>query len=251
MDDSRDREGGGRSREESAPRTGAPAPGTRDASPPGAPPGALARLCALDEPTRRRLYSYVVDHGEPVTRDEVSAHTGLDRSLVAYHLDRLVEAGLLEAWFHRHPGRGGPGAGRPAKHYGRARGELAVTVPPRDYRLAAEILAEAVAADAAAGSLERLERVAHRRGRRLGAANTAPDLGALLHHQGFEPYDDEGVTRLRNCPFRALAEEHRETVCRMNLAFLRGVLQESPGEGLCAELDPDDEHCCVVFVPAP
>lgn len=105
------------------------------------------RLSSLDDPTRRELFDYVATQQAPVSRAAAAEAVGVDRSVAAYHLDRLVADGLVTASYFRPHGRGGPGAGRPAKHYEPSDVELVVTVPPRDYRLAAELLARAVAAD--------------------------------------------------------------------------------------------------------
>src|SRR5215218_1329714 len=101
----------------------------------------LDRLAALAEPVRRRLYQFVVAQGEPVDRDAAAAGAGIGRPLAAFHLDRLAEAGLLDVTYRRRSGRTGPGAGRPAKFYGPADHEFSVSVPPRQYDLAAEIFA--------------------------------------------------------------------------------------------------------------
>ena len=103
----------------------------------------LEALALLTDPVRRSAYQVVADAGgEPVGRDEVAAALGVGRTLAAFHLDKLVDAGLLEASFARRTGRSGPGAGRPAKLYRRAAGEHVVSVPPRAYLSAAELLAE-------------------------------------------------------------------------------------------------------------
>lgn len=213
---------------------------------------ALDRLCSLDDPTRRRLYDFVAAQPDPVSRDRAAQAAGVDRSTVAYHLDRLVDEGLLEATFARPAGRTGPGAGRPAKHYARSRREFNVSVPPRDYRLAAEVLARAVEADTDGTVRAALDRVAAELGRELAGRGTdaepAADLVGHLTAQGFEPYEDEGVVRLRNCPFHRLAREHTELVCGMNLAMLAGVTQ-SLGARYEARLEPDVDRCCVAFHP--
>src|SRR5215472_2520374 len=99
------------------------------------PPGGLdlASLSTLDDPVRRRLYEVVIRQDGPVGRDEAASAAGVGRALAVYHLDKLVESGLLTASYQRPPGRGGPGAGRPAKVYSRSRGEFMVTVPQREY----------------------------------------------------------------------------------------------------------------------
>lgn len=210
----------------------------------------LDPLCSLDDPTRRQLYDYVVAQRDPISRDRASAELDIDRSTAAYHLDKLVEGGLLVASFARPEGRGGPGAGRPAKHYERAEREFAVSVPPRDYRLAAELLAQAVASDTTGTVRQALERAAAALGRELAAPDdeTASDLLDQLARQGFEPYVDGDVIRLGNCPFRRLAQEHTELVCGMNLALLTAATQASRA-AYEATLDPDDDRCCVAFEP--
>src|SRR5580704_4402161 len=107
----------------------------------------IAVLGSLDDPVRHRLYQFVAARGTPVGRDEAAAAAGIGRPLAAYHLDKLVELGLLTASYQRPPGRGGPGAGRPAKRYARSAAEFTVAVPPREYELAARLLAAAVEAD--------------------------------------------------------------------------------------------------------
>ena len=104
-------------------------------------------VASLGEPVRRALYRYVAGRGVPVGRDEAAAGTGISRPLAAYHLDKLVEEGLLDARFERPPGRTGPGAGRPAKHYLRSARQVEINLPARDYELAARLLAQAIEAD--------------------------------------------------------------------------------------------------------
>ena len=42
---------------------------------------------------------------------------------------------------------------------------------------------------------------------------------------GYEPHDDGRVVRMRNCPFHAVAAEHTELVCGMNLDVIDGLVQ--------------------------
>ncbi len=213
----------------------------------------LDSLGALGDQTRRRLYEHVVACGRPVTRDQVSSALGVERSLVAYHLDRLVDQGLLDATFARPPGRGGPGAGRPSKHYARSEREFSVNLPPREYGLLAELLARAVAADDSGAVGRALAAAAEERGRALAEERTTEPDGSgvevLLRRLvglGYEPYDDNGVIRLRNCPFHRLAREHTELVCGLNLNLL-GALVAGLGLDVAARLDPAPDRCCVTF----
>src|SRR5579872_2035183 len=172
----------------------------------------LASVSTLDDPVRRRLYDVVRERAEAVGRDEAAAAAGVGRALAVYHLDKLVEAGLLTATYQRPPGRSGPGAGRPAKLYARSDREFAVTVPPREYELAARLLVQAVEADPSDRSRAALAEAARRLGTELGSAarpslagqdtggrNAAGrDVKSVLTQQGYEPCGgDDGVIRLR------------------------------------------------------
>src|SRR3954447_17756426 len=104
----------------------------------------VTAVAALAEPTRRRLSDTVVRSPEPVSRDDVAAATGVPRPTTAFHLDRLVADGLLDAHHERRSGRTGPGGGPPAKLSRRAECWVSVSLPERRYDLAGELLASAV-----------------------------------------------------------------------------------------------------------
>jgi predicted ArsR family transcriptional regulator len=214
----------------------------------------IDRVAALGEPIRRRLYELVARRGEPVDRDEAAAAAGIGRSLAAFHLDRLVGSGLLEVVFRRRSGRTGPGAGRPAKFYVRPRdADLAVQLPARSYDLAADLLASGVEDDERAR--ETVLAAARRRGAALAATSDAGTgdstaLLGLLEEEGYEPFaDDDGIVRLRNCPFHQLAATHRDLTCAMNFALLDGASNQIDATGYRAVAQPRDERCCVAFVP--
>ena len=62
----------------------------------------------LADDLRRRMYEFIRRADGPVSRDEAAAAVGISRKLAAFHLDKLVDAGLLEARLR--PGRPGCGA---------------------------------------------------------------------------------------------------------------------------------------------
>jgi predicted ArsR family transcriptional regulator len=207
-------------------------------------PDEISRLAALDDPLRRRLYDFVRSRGEPVSRDEAAREAGIGRTLAAYHLDKLAEESLLTTSYARPEGRTGPGAGRPSKLYEPTAGELAVSVPQRDYEFAAHLFARAAEAD------RTVRDQARRSGRELGASSRR-SLKRALADRGYEPFEDEeGTIRLRNCPFHRLAAEHRDLVCGMNEAFLQGFLEGLDAEDVQASLDPRPGLCCVAISPA-
>jgi len=216
----------------------------------------VALASGLDDPVRRRLYDYVSQAGQPVGRDEAAAAAAIGRPLAAYHLDRLVSLGLLTAGYRRQAGRTGPGAGRPAKVYTRSRREFAVTLPPREYELAARLLARAVESDPSGSALAGLEQAARQLGTEIGraASQRSADrrggreaMRATLAEHGFEPFAaDEAHLALRNCPFHKLVVRHRDVVCAMNLALLRGVAAGIGTQDLHPALHPTPGQCCVI-----
>jgi len=219
----------------------------------------VAAVAALAEPTRRLLYEHVVRQPAAVSRDEAAEATAVARASVAFHLDKLVDEGLLDVVYERRTGRSGPGAGRPAKLYRRAECDVAVTLPERHYDLAAGLLASAVD-ESATGETPRaaLARLAFERGSELGVAargdDDAEDGRAValraLEQNGFEPRAEGGAVTLANCPFHRLAREHTELVCGMNLRLLAGVLEGATAGELAAGLQPSPGRCCVRLEPA-
>ncbi len=217
----------------------------------------LAAVGALHDPVRRSLYLYVASRHDDVSREDAAGAVGIQRQLAAFHLDKLVEAGLLETTYRRLTGRKGPGAGRPAKLYRRSSSEYIVSLPPRQYDLAAELLSQAVEEAGERPAREALGEVAARFGRRLGGAlrdrlGRPPrrehqiDLVAeSLERYGYEPQRDAGALRLKNCPFASLSQGHPDLVCGMNLKLVEGVVDGMGADQLEACHQSRPGECCV------
>ena len=219
----------------------------------------IAAIASLDQPLRMQLYKLLADEGGWVTRDEAADHLGAPRSVAAFHLDKLADAGVVEVTFERTSGRTGPGAGRPSKVYRLALDELSASMPDRHYDLAGRLLADAVAESATNGTPvdECLQRTARATGRAMGVeartgatGDDEPGLATVvetLNRSGYESeLHDNGEIALSNCPFHRLAEEHRALVCGMNLDFISGVVEGlNPAPELQAHLDPQPGSCCV------
>ena len=207
-----------------------------------------ATVGALADPTRLALYEYVAGRPGPVGREEASAALGIPLHTAKFHLDRLVEAGLMTTEFRRLGGRSGPGAGRPSKLYRRVDDEVAVSLPARRYDLAGHLLAAAVERAAAGVPLaEALSEVSREAGRQAGEARAPGDLaevGAALAGLGFEPREEDDALTLANCPFDALAQQHTALVCGLNQSFVQGVVD---GVECAADacLEPEPGQCCV------
>lgn len=222
----------------------------------------LATIAALGEPLRRGIYLYVTSEPASVSRDQAAERFGVSRAVAAFHLDKLADLGLLDVEFKRPPGRGGPGAGRPAKLYLAGAREVSFSFPPREYELAGRLLAEAVSVSARDGMpveqalADAARTVGHSLGRRARQeTDDAPSSDALadaasdvLRSYAYEPRDDGGELVLLNCPFHALAEAYRDVVCHMSLALLTGFTEELEGAGLEARLDPHLGEYCVRLI---
>ncbi|UNN04954.1 helix-turn-helix transcriptional regulator [Rhodococcus opacus] len=215
-------------------------------TPRSAAPAVLAALSNLDDPLRRRLYDYVTESDAPVSREQAAAAVDVGRTLAAYHLDKLADADLVTVSYQRPAGRGGPGAGRPAKLYTRATTEMTVSVPPRDYELLARLLVSSVEQDTSGAVRAAVNEAALDAGKRA-AADTGGDLLAALRGCGYLPHvDDDGRINLRNCPFHHVARDHLDVVCGLNLRLVEGAIAGSTQHDVHAELDPRPDRCCVV-----
>jgi predicted ArsR family transcriptional regulator len=182
-----------------------------------------------------------------------------------FHLDKMLEDGLLAVEYARAPGRRGPGAGRPAKRYFRSAKELAVSLPQRDYALAGRLLARAVteAADDDISIDEALARVSRTTGRALGqeardSAGEHADPSALvtaasqmLQHCGYEPHTVGSDVIMFNCPFHSLSQEFTDLVCGMNLDLMHGLTDTLQHPSLQARLEPAPGRCCVLLSEKP
>jgi predicted ArsR family transcriptional regulator len=213
----------------------------------------LQALGVLVDPVRWSLYEHVAAQPAPVTREDAATALGIGVPLAAFHLEKLLRAGLLEA-AQPPPAPRRDTRGRPSKLYRRRARAIEVAIPARSYGLLGRIFARA---------LKRRWRVLHgpvlrtaretgrdeARALRLGRTrkrDTSARLERALRTLGYDPVREGKVFRLRNCPFDALARESREPVCSVNLAFLEGVVAVV-GRDARARPDPERREgwCCV------
>lgn len=214
-------------------------------------PGSLARLLdALAEPTRRRAYQAVQRARGPLSRAEVAQVLDISTRLAAFHLDRLVQEGLLVAHYARPAGRrGGPGAGRPTKWYTPTADGLEVTVPPRRNDVAARILLRAHTSQA-----QETGDAVVAAARSIGVELASPHQSAsgfeeFLTDFGYEPTAGaDGGLDLVNCPFHELVHEDRQTVCSMNHAMLEAAATQTHAVQVVT-FEPRDGLCCVRIRP--
>jgi predicted ArsR family transcriptional regulator len=229
---------------------------------------ALAAVALLADELRGRLYRFVRAQPAPVTRDQAAAAVGISRKLAAFHLDKLVAAGLLEP-ATPDPASRQPGPGRAPKAYRPSADEVSVSVPARRYDALGELLAQAIVADGPAGTARRAaQRLARDRGQALGTrvraqrrlGRLSPEraltvTGELLATCGYEPARPAAhLVVLTNCPFQSVAGSAPELVCALNHEFFAGLLQGLRVRRVAAVLDPAaaaDPHRCCVLLKAP
>jgi predicted ArsR family transcriptional regulator len=221
----------------------------------GPDPAAVDAVACLADPVRRSLFDAVVREPAALTREQAAAAVGVSRRLAAFHLDKLVTAGLLEV------GTAPAGrVGRRPRVYRPASGDVTVSIPQRRPQLLARLLLAALAEqhsgeDGPAAAL----RVSRARGRavgadersrlrpgRLGAERALTLLRALLERLGYEPTAQPG-DRLgfATCPFHPLAADAPELVCGIHHAYVSGLVDGLEAAALETHLRPGTGGCCV------
>jgi len=220
----------------------------------------IASVAALGDPIRRRLYEFVVDQGEPVSRDMAAAGVEIARHVAKFHLNKLEEEGLLESEYRRPTGKTGPGAGRPTKFYRRSSREISVSLPERHYDLAARVLAQAITSSQTEGiSIAiALEKSAVSFGQLMaldvqskldespGKTKVTDAISEVLNEHGYEPRREDGRLVLANCPFHSLAKEYTALICGINHNLMNALISELP-PSFKADLDPSPGRCCVTL----
>lgn len=197
------------------------------------------------------MYLFIRQRGGPVSREEAGREVGVSAKLAAFHLDKLVDQGLLQAHYARLPGRSGPGAGRSSKLYEPTDRSFQVSLPPRAYDLVGRLVLEALQTKRHDESPEEAaRRVGYSAGLETGSSASPGPVRRtedILSRLGFEPRREGDKTLLSNCPFQALAQAEPELVCGLNEAFVSGVIDGLDEEAERAVLDPGKGRCCVIL----
>ncbi|KUI34284.1 transcriptional regulator [Mycobacterium sp. IS-1496] len=203
--------------------------------------------------TRRRdVLTVLREAATPLSIAQIAGELAVHPNTARFHLEALVEAGQVESV---EVDRSGPG--RPPLMFRAVAGMD--PAGPRDYRMLAGILADALARqpDAARRGVaagrswaERATAPARTRSRRQAVDR----LTGMLTELGFAPETRRGAGAigeigLRNCPFLELADTRRDVVCPVHLGLMQGALSawEAPitVEALTPFAEPD---LCVVHL---
>lgn len=185
----------------------------------------------LSDERRRSIYLHVKQSPGPVTVNEVADTFAIHRNAAKFHLDKLLDAGLLDATFKRVNGRRGPGAGRPSKLYAATDTEVTFSVPERHYDLLAHLLLKALTSG---NDLDTVgEAFGHEVARAVGPAPAGDPIdhaAGVLERLGFDPQvereaDGSAWITTSNCPFgRVAMDAPGAEVCRLDRAIIRGIL---------------------------
>ncbi|HJQ02766.1 MAG TPA: transcriptional regulator [Jatrophihabitans sp.] len=222
------------------------------------PTGAAIRaVAALEDSLRQAIYEFIRGAHHPVSREEAAEAVGISRKLAAFHLDKLVSAGLLRSDFAP---AGLRKVGRAPKMYSPVNIDVHISLPERHHEVLAAILIDGVLSNSnGETAIQAVLRAARERGRslasaerdqlrpgRLGAERALTVSSDVLKRHGYEP-DRVSPTRLclRNCPFHPASRQATELVCGLNQAYLSGFLDGLDAQTVEAALQPRPGECCV------
>jgi predicted ArsR family transcriptional regulator len=217
----------------------------------------LAVLKALADETRYAVYRELAGSPAALSAPDLAERLGVHANTVRLHLERLRDAGLVDAEaVHRGT------VGRPQHLYFLAPGAPSLGFDPPAHALLAGLLAalaERVGADPDdAGDTGHAWGA--EAGRRTRSRSCVRALSGELTRLGFEPSEAagdgpaEGAVRIDflHCPFRELAEAYPELVCNLHRGLCEGIVDEVGGgsvEEFATLYDPEPCHVTVAAGP--
>jgi predicted ArsR family transcriptional regulator len=190
---------------------------------------------SLGDPTRRAIYITVRESAEPLTTSAVAELFGIHPNVARHHLDRLADDGYLVVSHRRPSGKGGPGAGRPAKCYEATSKEVSVHFAPRRFEMLVEMLIRVLDEVAPENIGQVAESVGRAYGSELAAEIGAPEepgydgaveaVAKAMTGLGFSVDPDVEGQRLLTtyCPFGEAATSHPEVICSLDRGIVAGL----------------------------
>lgn len=199
----------------------------------------------LADPTRYKIYQWVLTATHPVTVSEAAREFKIHPNVARMHLSKLAEIDLLVAEAQK-TGKGG----RPGFVYNPSGQAVSLTVAPRDFHLLADLLVQSLAL-MGDGAKDAVSQIGRTFGRRL--ANEALDTigaepagleesikacAAALQRLGVSvavTRSGDGMAHLvmRTCGFQEVATAHPEQICLLCAAMVEGISQA------CLETQPE------------
>lgn len=204
----------------------------------------------LSQPTRARLFELLSSKRRPAGTEELAADLGLHVNGVRRHLERLLEAGLVE----RRRTTAGPG--RPRDEWSVASDARPRGTEPEAYADLAKWLARHLAREGE--ELREVERTGRQIGRELapdaGRGELDEQVGRAFAAMGFSPEVASGpggfTCRLQNCPYRESVRENPDAICMLHRGITQGLLDALEPDAELTRFEPRDpvEAGCVVEV---
>jgi predicted ArsR family transcriptional regulator len=203
---------------------------------------------ALSQPTRARLFALLGESRLPLATEALAEQIGMHPNGVRLHLERLLEAGLVERRRER------IARGRPRDTWAISPDAQPGGDPPTGYAaLAGWLISYLARSGARVADLEAA-------GRRIGRDLTTGHGGGgeqrlfdTLASLGFQPErlpdgTDSATYRLRNCPYREAVHERQSLVCGLHRGLTGGIVEtidpDSSMVGFEAK-DPDLAGCLI------
>ena len=199
----------------------------------------------LAQPARAQLFELLSELRRPASTSELAERVGLHPNGVRLHLDRMLEAGLVER------ARARQQRGRPRDTWAIAPGARPGGQAPHAYVQLVRWLARAT--PVGPQRLREVEAAGREIGREVAPEPSEEAFHATLIALGFAPRidRDEGgdVTFcLCNCPYRDAVRENPELICALHRGLTRGLLDVLEPEAELAEFvpyDPDEAGCLI------
>ncbi len=189
---------------------------------------------ALGDPTRFKIYRYIVDSNRDVNVAELTKLVGFNHNAVRQHLNLLVSAGLVieELELRTQPGR-------PRLLYRlspEAEGSFESRGP---YSWLAGVLARALADKKAT------REIGIELGKEVSEQEIEYDIADRIEvemiKKGFKPERTDKRTavdiKMERCPFAEVAKDLPELICQFHLGYVEGMAE---GEDISVQLVPKD-----------
>ncbi len=198
------------------------------------------------EPTRERILNYLREH-RLATASGLSLSWGLTRADIRYHLNQLVEEGLVELSgqdTHLPPRRG-----RPSQSY-----RLAVQTSPDNFSKLCHALLNAYLKNAPDAKPHLVELARSLAGDLVSQSNPARQfnqavsaLNQMRYHARWEAHASGPRVLLRSCPYAAILPDHPE-LCQLDQHLLE-ILLSTPVKHI-AQMNLETGHppACVFGV---
>jgi predicted ArsR family transcriptional regulator len=196
------------------------------------------RLDAIADPVRLAIARFL--RGGVASAAEVADGVGIHLNTARSHLQKLVDAGVVEKG---NEVRSGPG--RPVVRYRIKEAWM----PPGDELLGlAQLMATTLR-----GRPARARQRARRWGRDAAAAgpgSTRSDLRAMLSRLGFVAAMDREELALSGCPCPLVSPDRPAVVCALVDAAIDGALESRGLVARSRRHDPESRRCCIGLAPS-